>query len=72
MTNQQVVDTLLDIRDKWLTSGDYMKRNFTTPEGVTIFFKDLPDVENQITHYRNLVNLENGVSSLVSWVDIYV
>lgn len=61
-TNQQILDQLYSIRDEFLFSGNLLKKNITTPDGSTIFYRDLDDLNGYITTYSELVAAENATT----------
>ena len=60
MTNQQVLDKLLDIRDEFLNKGKLMQKSITTPEGSSIFYRSLEDIESYINIYKAKVDSDNA------------
>ena len=60
LTNQQVLDKLLDIRDNYLISGVLMQKNITTDEGSSIFYRSLDDLESYIQVYQAKVDAESA------------
>lgn len=72
LTNQEVLNRLLEIRDKHLSSGDFMKKNYTNPDGVTIFFRNLEELNGHINYYQDLVKRDAGEKEFINRIYYYV
>ena len=60
LTNSEVLEKLLQIRDDYLASGKLMMKNVTDREGSTIFYRSLDDLNGYISKYTELAKNESG------------
>lgn len=70
-TNQQVLDKLIEVRDKFLDDGKLMQKNITTPDGSSIFYRSIEELEEFIAIYQEKVQKDNGSSGYYTWVGFY-
>lgn len=72
LSNQQILDSLLAERDKLISSGKFMQKNFTTKDGDTIFMRSPEDLENYIEFYRAKVAREQKSGGRLYRIKLYV
>lgn len=71
LTNQQILDKLLEVQAEFISSGNLMKKNITTPEGSTIFFHSFEELEGWINLYQSKVAADNGNGGYFTRMFIY-